>query len=382
MIATGKPLDPITVVGAGPAGLACAIVLARAGKKVVVREVRSNVGARFHDDFQGLENWSAREDTLDELASAGLDVGFDFYPIHGGVAWDAKARRFEFSSKEPLFYLVRRGPQPGTLDRALLSQAEREGVEVRFGDRAQHADESAVLSGGPRWADVIAVGYVFRTSLSDGAWIVFDRRLAPGGYAYLLVHAGRGTLGSCMFSGFQQQHVYLTRTLKFFQQRLELTLQDASRFGGYGSFGLPSSALRDDYLVVGEQAGFQDALAGFGIRYALRSGILAARTLLQGRQNERSWASMILPQLRRGITNRFLINTFGDRAWSLILRGLALNGSDVRKGLQHLYQPSLLTDLIFPLALWRTRATSHDPNHRHDRRTQEALGTGEKKRAA
>ena len=34
--------------------------------------------------------------------------------------------------------------------------------------------------------------------------------------------------------------------------------------------------------VIGEQAGFQDALAGFGGRYALRSGTLAARRHTEG----------------------------------------------------------------------------------------------------
>ncbi len=33
---------------------------------------------------------------------------------------------------------------------------------------------------------------------------------------------------------------------------------------------------------MGEAGGFQDALFGFGLNYALRSGVLAARSLLQG----------------------------------------------------------------------------------------------------
>jgi flavin-dependent dehydrogenase len=41
---------------AGPAGLAAALTLARAGVLTVVHEIRHDVGARFHGDFQGIEN--------------------------------------------------------------------------------------------------------------------------------------------------------------------------------------------------------------------------------------------------------------------------------------------------------------------------------------
>src|SRR3546814_11635927 len=58
VIAQRKAAEPVTVVGAGPAGLACAIALARAGRHVVVCEWHRDVGARFPGDFQGLDNWS------------------------------------------------------------------------------------------------------------------------------------------------------------------------------------------------------------------------------------------------------------------------------------------------------------------------------------
>lgn len=66
----------VGIVGAGPAGLACAIGLARAGYPVIVHEQHNAVGARFHGDFQGLENWSSDEDVLEEIARRG--IGCDF----------------------------------------------------------------------------------------------------------------------------------------------------------------------------------------------------------------------------------------------------------------------------------------------------------------
>lgn len=63
MALTPGAADPedktIEIVGAGPAGLVCAIVLANANRRVVVREWHEDVGHRFRDHFQRLENWTA-----------------------------------------------------------------------------------------------------------------------------------------------------------------------------------------------------------------------------------------------------------------------------------------------------------------------------------
>jgi hypothetical protein len=40
---------------------------------------------------------------------------------------------------EPIFYLVRRGCEPGTLDHALKTQAQEAGVMIRFGERGTPA---------------------------------------------------------------------------------------------------------------------------------------------------------------------------------------------------------------------------------------------------
>lgn len=59
----------IEISGAGPAGLAAALAITAAGLHALVYEKRPVVGSRFHGDFQGLENWTTREDVLEELDS-------------------------------------------------------------------------------------------------------------------------------------------------------------------------------------------------------------------------------------------------------------------------------------------------------------------------
>jgi len=355
---------PVTVVGAGPAGLACAVVLARAGRTVIVREWHKTVGGRFHGDFQGLENWSDGRDILDELWAAGIDASFDCHPVRESIAFDAWGQSYPIRGNRPLYYLVRRGNGGGSLDFDLLKQAIKAGAEVRFGDRATTLDGPAVLAIGPRTADAIAAGYVFETDRPDGSWIVFNNSLAPLGYSYLLTHSGRGTVASCMFTDFKHQADHVERTVDFFRERASLAMRNPKPFGGFANFRLPRTAVQGGHPVIGEQAGFQDALAGFGMRYALRSGILAARSLIEEIDYAALWSRELLPLLRTGTTNRFIFNTIGERGRRWALRGLSR--SDTSDKLQRLYSPSVLTKALYPLAYWRYRAPLSDPSCDHD----------------
>lgn len=135
----------IQIGGAGPAGLAAAITLARAGRRVLVHETQGEVGHRFDGDFQGLENWSTQQDALDLLREVGITTEFAMLPCSRGYAFDAWGERYEVAGSKPFFYMVERGAGPGTLDTALLEQARELGVEVRFNSRLDKGHGPRVL---------------------------------------------------------------------------------------------------------------------------------------------------------------------------------------------------------------------------------------------
>jgi len=359
----GRAAEPIHIVGAGPAGLAAALTIAGAGGRAVVHEQRADVGSRFHGDLQGIENWTTPGDALEELAAvAGTDLHGRARAVREGVFFDPAGREYTYRSPDPLFYLVQRGPGPGTLDETLKAQALAAGVEIRFREPWARLSGGGIVAGGPRAADAVAVGYVFETDQRDGVYGVLCDRLALKGYAYLLICAGRGTVATCLFGDFARESEYLDRTVAFFQKRAGLRMRQAIRFGGAGNILLPRTARQGRILFAGEAAGFQHALWGFGIRIGMISGHLAARALLDcvPERYDGAWRRRLGGLLRTSLVNRYAFSRMGDAGYCRLMRSIAAM-ADARRWLRRHYAPTLWKRFAFPVARWRVLSRRHPP---------------------
>jgi flavin-dependent dehydrogenase len=303
--------EAIRILGAGPAGLAAAIVLAKAGRRVEVYERRAQVGARFHDDFQGLENWTVKDDVLAEIEQAGIAVDFRNWPFTGGRLYNPRLQRKDFKLNRPIFYLVQRGPGPNTLDTALEHQALAAGVDIRF-NRTIPSQQADILATGPRGVRAVAAGLTFDTSHPDEACVVVGDSVAPQGYAYLLIANGRATLATVLFANFDTASACLSRSVEVFRRLVPFDMVNERRWGGYGAFSIPTTAVCGRSLLVGEAAGFQDFLFGFGIRSAILSGALAARSLLGGEDYDTLWRRRLLTNLRSSEANRRIYGYLGS----------------------------------------------------------------------
>ncbi len=356
--------DTIQIAGAGPAGLVSAITLVRAGKKVVVHEAKPNVGWRFKRDLQGLENWTTKQDVLQELDDMGITTDFDYLPCKQGMTFDRTGHKHPIRSEFPIFYMVERGPNVGSLDHALLKQAQQLGVEVRFNSRVKQLPYPAILATGPKAADAIAVGYHFETDMEDGYWVICDDELAPGGYAYLLIWNGKGTVKSCMFNDFKHEQRYVQRTVTAFQRLVDLEMKKPVAHGGVGNFYIPTQICSGNRPVIGEQAGFQDTLWGFGMRYAINSGILAAKSILTGAKCSAMWFSKYKSLLEVSVVNRVLYNDFYHFGSKWFLKYVSRH-PDVRHFLHRQYNPMFIKKLLYPWAKLRIKSLRNDSACHH-----------------
>lgn len=341
----------IQISGAGPAGMAAALAAERSGVHAVVYEQRANVGGRFRGDFQGLENWTSEIDVLEELSELGIEPGFEHFAVREAVFFGPDGQEHVYRSARPAFYLVRRGSDTGTLDAGLKKTCLSEGVEFRFLQRRDYLPDGGVVAQGPHRPNVIAVGYVFTSESADGAFAVLSDELAPKGYSYLLIQGGRGTVAACLFDNFHEEKLYLERTVTFFREKVGFDMKNARRFGGLGNFHWVDSARRGRIILAGEAAGFQDALWGFGLRYAMLSGYLAGRALSRGEPErfDRLWKERLGGLLRTSVVNRYLYELAGSSGYRWLLR--ALDGSDdVREWLRAHYSPRRWKRLLTPLA--------------------------------
>jgi len=341
-------MDKVRIIGAGPAGLAAAIVLRQHDVSVAVFEKHHDVGHRLNGQFQGLENWSADTDITGTLNGIGIDINFLCEPRYGGVVHALDMDPVNVSSEKPIFYLVRRGPMAGTLDTGLKEQALALGAEIQFQNSRDHLDGQAIIGTGPKGADMIAVGLTFETSTEDTTVVILNDDIAPKGYAYLLINQGYGTIGTVLYRDYRRSQECFAKMHDFFSRHMKIDIRNQKKFGGFGNFFLRGSAVRDGQLYIGESAGFQDCLWGFGMRYSILSGYLAAKSIIEGSNYDSLWKQELGPMLETSLVNRVLFEKCGHFGY----RNLAkkLNSGNPRRYLMNLYNPTLIKKLIFPLA--------------------------------
>jgi flavin-dependent dehydrogenase len=279
----------IKILGAGLSGLSSAITLARNGVEVEVFEKKSHAGGRFNRDFQGLRNFSnvnLNKDPIKEFE----DIGIFLKPYKNlkRIITFSRSHSFEvINNNNPIYYCVLRGKNNNSIDHQLEKLAIKYGVKINY-KTTFNINEVDIVATGPSKVDGIAYGGLYEdTNIDDAGYVFLDKEYSPDGYLYVLPGEKKGE-AEVVNTAFTPT-VKMKKIKSLFNNAiknneiLKNILNGATRISiqrGIGCYTLSNKFFYKNRYYVGESAGLQDATAGFGIRYAIISGYLAAQSII------------------------------------------------------------------------------------------------------
>ena len=218
------------------------------------------------------------------------------------------------------FRVVERGTSPHTIDQGLKRQALDAGVNIHYKSRVK-SEDCTIIATGPKGTSAVAYGEVFKTSFPDHVSFHLNDKLAPGAYAYLIVIDGIGLICTCLWRKQSKSERFLNETIAWYEKNYpELDIEPIKRVGGKGDFTINDRYKENGRYYVGEAGGLQDFMWGFGMRYAVTSGVLAAHDILGGEDYDKAVRKQLLPFVKTSVANRFLMNRVGDRSFKRIAR--------------------------------------------------------------
>jgi len=244
------------------------------------REVLPSTGPHT----EALRNYGAL-DGLEELESYGFHIP-PFAEVHTAIR---RSANFENVLRGKCYYLFMRGREHYTVDRQLYSEALDLGVQFHFGEKAP-ADVNIVATGPSGKFNMMAAGYTFT---SDGAYLdsntviaLLDNTVAPGGYLAITPGVEYHSIYSGSWTNLNYERVLAMANRAFKRPWIKEILGNSRRVGkifgrAYYVRDPIAVALRSGALYAGEASGFQDAVAAYGFRYAVITGALAARSIVE-----------------------------------------------------------------------------------------------------
>jgi hypothetical protein len=351
----------IKIAGGGISGLTAAIQLRLFGYDVEVHERKGHCG-KDTNDFQFLENWSFQEDVLDFLRQINIHTNFYIKPWFSQEFLSPSLRVYIGRSAKPLMYLVKGGRGDDSIDRCLEEQVKSLGIRIRFRSRLEPANAHVVATGFSKPAFLVT-GITFPFQQPDRSIVLLDDTLSSRCYSYFIVNDRTAEIACVNPVGFKDHQERLQKTVNRFEQVLGHSIGDIQdRFSSVINFGFMGAFRRRSRCFVGEAAGFQDHLAGFGMVYAFRSGYWAARSIMGYGKYDTLWKKDFGRQLRISCWNRLLYNRLSNRSYEGLIDILESRhpvirwlrgGDDFRLMIRRVYTRSFLLR-VGPLLFWKS----------------------------
>lgn len=352
-------MKAIKILGGGISGLTAAINLKRAGIDVEVYERKRFCGKNTHD-FQFLENWTFAQDALQILQRLNISINFYFKPLYSQEIVSPSLKKCLKKSSRPLMYLVKRGQMEESIDQALQKQATDMHIPIIFKSDLTAA-EADIVATGKRKPAFTATGITFPFDYPDKSIVILDDNLSFGIYSYFIANDNIGEIVSINPSKRKDHQARFNLTVKRFEELLNFKIRTLiHRFAAPVSFSFLDSARIDGRYYIGEAAGFQDCLNGFGMLYAFKSGYHVARSIIENDDFDHRWQVDFLKPMRVSRTNRLLFERLTNEGYEKLIAALnsrnpiiikLLAGEDLQLILRRLYNQSI-SYFFKPLLLW------------------------------
>jgi hypothetical protein len=353
-------MKTIRILGGGLSGLTAAINLKRAGVDVEVHE-RKRFCGKHTNDFQFLENWTFEDDALAILQNANIQTNFYIKPWHSLELISPSLKKCLKRSSQPLMYLLKRGPMEDSIDHALQKQATDARIPIIFRSKL-NADDANIIATGIKEPTFIATGITFPFDHPDKAIALFDDRLSLGIYSYFVVNDNVGEIASINPADCKDHKARFDLAVKRFEEILNFKVTTITyRFASPFSFYFLKPAKINNQYLIGEAAGFQDCLFGFGMMYALKSGYYGAQSIIKNDDYDRRWQADMLKPLTVSRASRFLFERLSNDGYEKLVRMLdsqnwvivkLLGGDDLQHILKKVYNHSL-SYFLRPLVFWK-----------------------------
>jgi flavin-dependent dehydrogenase len=299
----------VKILGAGISGLTAAINLAKEGYHVEVYEKNADVGMQLKENAQMLPNWLSRDtNILADLKKCNIAAKTESAIKTANVFLTSDKVLSIKSAATPFGYTVLRGGHD-SFESSLKKQAEKLGVVINTGFKKK--TNANIIATGHYRAVAVAYVRVYSGNFNPSEVYVFlDQKHCPGGYGYIYPHSKKKA--SLVVSKVAADSGNLKESadslIKGYKSLMDsLRMSYLYDFGTYATFNIPETAVRNGVIYVGEAAGFQDPLFGFGMAYAVKSGYFAAHSIIEGRDYDDLWKHELLPEMHGLLAIRKLL---------------------------------------------------------------------------
>jgi flavin-dependent dehydrogenase len=318
----------ISIIGSGLAGLSAASVLSNNGYSVNLIERGPSVGELRGQDFQVIRNYGTDINFLNSLLEFGIDIKYK-RPISKIVKYAPSGKSMEVVSENgPLFYVIKRGQDEISLDRQLCDSLNKSNVNFEFNRNVGLSGD--IIATGPILRNISGFGYTFTGINVDPEKILLfmDNKYAPNGYIYLAPF-GKDSASIAVVS-FNLNYNLKMLLDNFIENnevinKIIVNFKSKEIFSGFAYSNYPETAKIKNQLLVGSAAGFVEAARGFGVKYSIMSGILAAKSIIEKKDYDVLWKESFGNELKESLYRHFLLSSLDNSGYEKLLHNEKVN---------------------------------------------------------